>query len=554
MARPESADCSDKYPPCPSSFLHDDSTRQKWTTMPRIYPPSCIRRPVESPAGSIRKMNEINIPLELSGILGQVKIATPESADRPFPWRSAWPIIGPFDMSQGKRERPQSTGTITPHQHGAVTAQLESTPGARRRVNVREIRLEPSGNLQHADRNQRRFLALKAWREHTHRRFPNLLEGTTFIPPVHFNKVVYSNTSIGNEIIKIPRPDKQESDVRINASHQRVHSALTSMFEEKTDEVMVAQFSVCFDNYLNAGGKSTAVMEKESCLDNYGGSTNTRKSKSRKYSPKTKPYSHHVEQSAGSGSIHTISWSTSQAGNSSEAGVRSSSSSHDLSIFRRPRDLPPHLQRGEVDVLIIHRDHGFVVMEIKALGDMLYHSKDESSVQQSICDKVRKSLKQLDKDVEVLKYLLEDAAVTVTRVLVMPNLDRHTVREALSRHPTLSQAFCRCFDSPSLDEALRKCVFSDQLPPIGQAVTADDDVIKQLYCDWWLPLTGRDTNRLMNESLYESVIARFCGPATKQYVFTANNPRAEVSTLPQAVLETSRCFTAQVLTEQQVYI
>lgn len=79
----------------------------------------------------------------------------------------------------------------------------------------------------------------------------------------------------------------------------------------------------------------------------------------------------------------------------------------DLGVFVRPRDLDSALQRGRFDILIIYRDLGLMIFEVKAVGDAFDLSleiRGSVSKQHDIIRKrVEKSLKQLKKEESVLR-------------------------------------------------------------------------------------------------------------------------------------------------------
>ncbi|XP_076457806.1 uncharacterized protein LOC143291678 isoform X2 [Babylonia areolata] len=360
---------------------------------------------------------------------------------------------------------------------------------------------------------------MKSWREATHEKFPHLFTSTFIIPPIYFNRVQYLETTVGSEItvgsdvIKSPQHDLM-SDVRSDEALRRIHNALTSMFERKRkadeDEGMVVIFSLLFDHYLNCGGKTNTFPLKKRPGHPYRRRGCGKERKSSEWSAMT---------SGGKPNDPTV-----------PSEKTASSLPHvDLSIFPRPRDLQ---QRGEFDILMLHRTHGIIIVEVKSVGNVTGVSVSQSEQEHVIRKRVRQSLKQLDRQVGVLRHVVGDVTqgwVPITKVLMLPNLQRRAVRAALEQDPALYQ-----------------------LPPIGHSGNVDDDVIRDLCADWWLPLTSAITSNYMNDQMYESLFARFCGPATKLYVHTAHNPRAEVSTLSEAVLHTSRCFTGHILPERQV--
>ena len=137
----------------------------------------------------------------------------------------------------------------------------------------------------------------------------------------------------------------------------------------------------------------------------------------------------------------------------------------DMSIFSRPRDLDTAYRRGDFDILIIHPEHGVIILEVKAVGDTFSLSEElHQSVgaqYEVIRKKVEQSLKQLEKEEKVLRYLLQDvgaASVPVAKGLILPNLPKQTVLAALmhdSRATEVSMMQCQpLFVSVSLSVCL----------------------------------------------------------------------------------------------------
>ena len=73
----------------------------------------------------------------------------------------------------------------------------------------------------------------------------------------------------------------------------------------------------------------------------------------------------------------------------------------------------------------------------------------------------------------------------------------------------LFQHMRRCLKAETLEAALQKCIFSDQLPPFGQSLHAGKDIVKKLYGDLWLGLVAGSANIGLSDNLYEAAIARY---------------------------------------------
>ncbi|XP_076457498.1 uncharacterized protein LOC143291499 isoform X2 [Babylonia areolata] len=334
---------------------------------------------------------------------------------------------------------------------------------------------------------------LESWREAIHEKFPQRFTSTYMIPPVYFNRVQYLEITVGSDVIKSPQHDLM-SDVRSDEALRRIHNALTSMFERNgkadEDEGMVVIFSLSFDHYLNCGGKTNTFPLKKRPGHPYSRRGCGKERKSSEWSAMT---------SGGKPNDPTV-WSEKTAYSLPHV---------DLSVFPRPRDLQ---QRGEFDILMLHRTHGIIIVKVESVGNDFGDSVSQSEQEHVIRKRVRQSLKQLDRQVGVLRHLVGDVTqgrVPITKVLMLPNLQRRAVRAALEQDPALDQAFRDGLNqSLSRDEALLKCIFSDHLPPIGHHGNVDVDVTEEMYSDWWLPLMSRITSSNMDNNIYESMIAR----------------------------------------------
>ena len=77
----------------------------------------------------------------------------------------------------------------------------------------------------------------------------------------------------------------------------------------------------------------------------------------------------------------------------------------------------PDLRRGDFDLLIIHRQYGFIVGEVKSVGAV--HTEN---LTKAILSRVKKALRQLIKAEEVLKHVVSDLKVPlqVIKTLIFP--------------------------------------------------------------------------------------------------------------------------------------
>ncbi|KAK7105162.1 uncharacterized protein [Littorina saxatilis] len=371
-------------------------------------------------------------------------------------------------------------------------------------------------------------------------------------PPVHFNRVRYEEHDVSGVSLMVLTPAGQLSDVREDESQQRVHHTLSRLFSELDNDPMLSEgpmfviFDLDFDNYLNDADSLTKALGRWKRLnsgDRPAGGIMER---------------HEQSSQQNTSSVQFFTDRQSHHNHTTYIFQNPHDLEPDLSVFNRPRDLDPNLQRGRFDILIIHPQKGFMIFKVKATGDAFGLSPYLQSLtgqHDVIRKKLKTALEQLNKEEEVLRYLISDlnaGNIPVTKGLMLPNLKKQTVRLALMQDPILQQKFVGCLKADTLDMALEKCIFSDHLPPMGQSMDTSHDVISNLRCNWWKTLVDQRLNDRMHNTLYEAIIARFCGPATTQLVKTAHSHLADVSTLPQAVLETSHCFSQPVLTQSQV--
>nr|KAG5701746.1 hypothetical protein BaRGS_004348 [Batillaria attramentaria] len=99
---------------------------------------------------------------------------------------------------------------------------------------------------------------------------------------------------------------------------------------------------------------------------------------------------------------------------------------------------------GDFDILMVSRQYGLVVGEVKSVGH-----KPKYTTDQAIVKTVQKAVKQLKKADVTLRQLVSDLApVNVTRILMLPNITSQQLMTALSTDPQTEQfivdAMWRC--------------------------------------------------------------------------------------------------------------
>ncbi|XP_076438251.1 uncharacterized protein LOC143277352 [Babylonia areolata] len=200
---------------------------------------------------------------------------------------------------------------------------------------------------------------------------------------------------------------------------------------------------------------------------------------------------------------------------------------------------------GDFDVLIISKKYGLIYGEVKSAG------ATGNACDSDIVNKVRKALSQLEKGERVLKHLVSDLPpVTVTKVLMLPNVSIQQLRQAMATHQVAASELCRCVGVPDLETALSHCLLSDSLSPRGQHWELSEAVLKELR-KWRCRALTRPVF-MMTDSQYDDFLARFCGPATTIEVPTVTPPRRVIRTHAEAVAEAGLRWSALSLYPDQV--
>ena len=107
-----------------------------------------------------------------------------------------------------------------------------------------------------------------------------------------------------------------------------------------------------------------------------------------------------------------------------------------------------NLQRGDFDVLIVHRKYGLLIGELKSVG------ADRSKVHdlsKAVVKRVQTAVRQLNKAREVLSHVVSDLApVNITKTLILPYVTSDELLQALRGNPQLQKVImfvccCCCF-------------------------------------------------------------------------------------------------------------
>lgn len=115
-------------------------------------------------------------------------------------------------------------------------------------------------------------------------------------------------------------------------------------------------------------------------------------------------------------------------------------------LLPRPVDLKEvKKDRGDFDLLIVHRFYGLMVGEIKAVGDM-FSSLSTSEQKQDIivAKRVQRAIEQLRKSDDVLRHLVSDQPVPpkISETVMLPNISMSQLQRVLDRDPQLRHVSC----------------------------------------------------------------------------------------------------------------
>ncbi|XP_070202899.1 uncharacterized protein [Littorina saxatilis] len=215
-----------------------------------------------------------------------------------------------------------------------------------------------------------------------------------------------------------------------------------------------------------------------------------------------------------------------------------------------PKELRHHGKQGDFDILVIHRQYGIMIGEIKSVG------KTEASREDTEVVKViDKAVKQLDKCEVHARHMVSDIApgLTVRKTLFLPFVSHTQLRRILNdkNNSKLQQAVCQSLGAANTAEAIQLCCCSDKLSQPASYWHVTPAVLSQLST-WWQHRMACTVDTRLTDQLYLDIVARFVGPATTVSVPCYNGVRVEVRTAGQAVAELGQRLALLVLTLQQL--
>ncbi|XP_070183437.1 uncharacterized protein [Littorina saxatilis] len=175
--------------------------------------------------------------------------------------------------------------------------------------------------------------------------------------------------------------------------------------------------------------------------------------------------------------------------------------------------------RGDFDILIIHREYGIIVAEIKSVGNNFSTIQmPEDKQDEMVAKRIQQSIKQLYKADDVLNHLLSDVStkLTIKKTVMLPNIDNVQLTRVLLNSPELKTNLSSCIGIPMSEDPRCYCLTANDMnDPTG----------------WWQQrVASADIPPVMTDSLYLDLVSRFAGPATTVTV-QCNSPT------PQKVLQ-----------------
>ena len=98
--------------------------------------------------------------------------------------------------------------------------------------------------------------------------------------------------------------------------------------------------------------------------------------------------------------------------------------------------LPVQLRDGECDLMIIHRQQGLIVGEIKSVGGGSYFKTQPQSQQHGvIVKKVDAAVRQVNNQETALRHLVSDLNINVSNTIIFPNLTSAQLLQSLTNSP-----------------------------------------------------------------------------------------------------------------------
>ena len=220
-----------------------------------------------------------------------------------------------------------------------------------------------------------------SWQAVVERWYPKLQQRAYFVPPVHFNRFNYDRTQVvGEAVTQRPIPSHTTKGQKAVVRENEVR-------EDRSQERLLH----CFKKFAAQHNQVMFVLSQLSF--------------------------------------------TGYLGEPSYAAAAKK--------LPRPIDLKAkNFDRGDFDILFIHRDFGLVAAEVKCIGDLFSgDASSQPSEDKALAKRIEQAVKQMDKSDEVLKHLTSDLGrqPSVTKTLMLPNVARCQLRRVLLDLPQTKQ-------------------------------------------------------------------------------------------------------------------
>ncbi|KAK7504476.1 hypothetical protein BaRGS_00004342, partial [Batillaria attramentaria] len=215
--------------------------------------------------------------------------------------------------------------------------------------------------------------------------------------------------------------------------------------------------------------------------------------------------------------------------------------------------------KGEADILIVSKNSGLVLFEIKAVGDLKADNPEERDrdIITVLKEKVLKTLPDKENWGARLASKL-GLSVPVTVVLALPNVERTDLYRLANKCPEIVQGLAPGVGTDG-SVLLTRCLCQDELPPRHESQNPKQHQLPKLV-EWWERFNSTlHTKHLMSDSKYMISVAAFVGPRSRITIWSPNDKRIRslrrnVRTPGEAVHETGERYALYVLRPEQVTV
>lgn len=242
------------------------------------------------------------------------------------------------------------------------------------------------GNMTSDQKDKKKDL-IDTWIRHLDNWFPHLNEKTYFVPPLHVNIIALAPHQRGTDSKDITYDGKDNRGVF------EQNQTLTS--DERDNRAQLSTIHSLWHLANNRQPPEKMVVLTRYGVGNYLDKTLTGESRSKKRKI------------------------TRTAANVPSLLFPVPRESEDLSI-----------RRGDFDILIIHHEFGFIIIEVKTLGDR----EGNPNFMTVLENKLSQAVKQLNRLERTLRYIVndvKDVKIPVTKALALPHIDREKLSAAL---------------------------------------------------------------------------------------------------------------------------